>query len=73
MCAATSVCDPLRGADWRSERGRRRGSLGCWEGVSSGSGPSAGGGTLVDLDVAVFQRVCGLLGTEVGSIVLIWR
>ena len=49
------------------------GSLGCWEGVSSGNGPSAGGGNLVDLDAAVFQRVCGPLGTGVGSIVLSWR
>lgn len=49
------------------------GSLGCWEGVSSGNGPSAGGGNLVDLDAAVFQRVCGPLRTGVGSIVLSWR
>lgn len=49
------------------------GSLGCWEGVSSGNGPSAGGGHLVDLDADVFQRVCGPLGTGVGSIVLSWR
>jgi hypothetical protein len=49
------------------------GSLGCWEGVSSGNGPSAGGGNLVDLDAAVFQRVCGPLGTGIGSIVLSWR
>jgi hypothetical protein len=49
------------------------GSLGCWEGVSSGNGPSAGGGNLVDLDAGVFQSVCGPLGTGVGSIVLSWR
>jgi hypothetical protein len=49
------------------------GRLGCWAGVSSGNGPSAGGGNLVDLDAAVFQRVCGPLGTGVGSIVLSWR
>jgi len=49
------------------------GSLGCWEGVSSGNGPSAGGGNLVDLDAGVFQGVCGPLGTGVGSIVLSWR
>lgn len=49
------------------------GSLGCWEGVSSGYGPSADGGNLVDLDAAVFQRVCGPLGAGVRSIVLSWR
>ena len=49
------------------------GSLGCWEGVSSGNGPSAGGGNLVDLDAGVFQSVCGPLGAGVGSIVLSWR
>lgn len=49
------------------------GSLGCWEGVSSGYGPSAGGGNLVDLDAAVFQRIGGPLGTGVRSIVLSWR
>jgi hypothetical protein len=49
------------------------GSLGCWEGVSSGNGPSAGGGNLVDLAAGVFQSVCGPLGTGVGSIVLSWR
>ena len=49
------------------------GSLGCWEGVSSGYGPSASGDYLVDLDVSVFQRTCGPLSTGVGSIVLSWR
>ncbi len=49
------------------------GGLGCWEGVSSGYGPSAGGGNLVDLDAAIFGRICGPLGTGVRSIVLSWR
>jgi len=49
------------------------GSLGCWEGVSSGHGPSADGGNLVDLSPEVFRRVCGPLGIVVGSIVLSWR
>jgi hypothetical protein len=49
------------------------GRIGCWEGVSSGYGPSAGGGNLVDMDAAVFRRVCGPLRTGVGSIVLSWR
>ena len=49
------------------------GRLGCWEGVSSGHGPSADGGNLVDLSPEVFRRVCGPLGVGVGSIVLSWR
>ncbi len=49
------------------------GSLGCWEGVSAGYGPSASGGHLVDLDAAVFRRICGPLGVGVGAIVLSWR
>jgi hypothetical protein len=49
------------------------GRLGCWQGVSSGHGPSADGGNLVDLSSEVFQRVCGPLGVGVGSIVLSWR
>ena len=49
------------------------GRLGCWAGVSSGHGPSADGGNLVDLSSEVFRRVCGPLGIGVGSIVLSWR
>ena len=49
------------------------GRLGCWQGVSSGHGPSADGGNLVDLSSEVFRRVCGPLGVGVGSIVLSWR
>ena len=49
------------------------GRLGCWQGVSSGHGPSAGGGNLVDLSEEVFRRICGPLGIGVGSIVLSWR
>ncbi len=49
------------------------GRLGCWEGVSSGHGPSADGGNLVDLSSEVFRRICGPLGIGVGSIVLSWR
>jgi hypothetical protein len=49
------------------------GRLGCWEGVSSGYGPMADGGHLVDLDAAIFRRLCGPLGTGVASIVLSWR
>ena len=49
------------------------GRLGCWEGVSSGHGPSADGGNLVDLSSEVFRRVCGPLGIGVASIVLSWR
>lgn len=49
------------------------GRLGCWAGVSSGFGPSPDGGNLVDLDASIFQRICGPLGTGVGSIVLSWR
>ena len=49
------------------------GSFGCWEGVSAGYGPSANGGHLVDLDAAVFRRICGPLGVGLGAIVLSWR
>jgi hypothetical protein len=49
------------------------GRIGCWEGVSTGYGPSRDGGNLVDLDAAVFRRICGPLGVGVGSIVLSWR
>ncbi len=49
------------------------GRLGCWAGVSSGFGPSPDGGNLVDLDASIFRRICGPLGTGVGSIVLSWR
>ena len=49
------------------------GRLGCWQGVSSGHGPSADGGNLVDLSSEVFRRICGPLGVGVGSIVLSWR
>ena len=33
------------------------GRLGCWEGVSSGHGPTADGGNLVDLSSEVFRRI----------------
>jgi hypothetical protein len=49
------------------------GRLGCWEGVSTGYGPTASGGNLVDLDAAVFRRICGPLGVGVGAVVLSWR
>jgi hypothetical protein len=49
------------------------GRLGCWEGVSAGYGPSPDGGHLVDLDAAVFRRVCGPLAGGVGLVVLSWR
>jgi len=49
------------------------GRLGCWAGVSTGYGPTASGGNLVDLDAAVFRRICGPLGVGVGAIVLSWR
>ncbi len=49
------------------------GRLGCWAGVSTGYGPTASGGNLVDLDSAVFRRICGPLGVGVGAIVLSWR
>ena len=49
------------------------GRLGCWEGVSSGYGPSPDGGNLVDLDAAVFRRINGPLSTGVGEVVLSWR
>jgi len=49
------------------------GRFGCWAGVSTGYGPTASGGNLVDLDAAVFRRICGPLGAGVGAIVLSWR
>jgi hypothetical protein len=49
------------------------GRLGCWEGVSSGYGPSQNGGNLVDLDTAIFRRINGPLSTGVGEVVLSWR
>ena len=49
------------------------GRLGCWAGVSSGFGPSPDGGNLVDLDASIFQRICGPLGTGVGSVMVSWR
>lgn len=49
------------------------GRLGCWAGVSTGYGPTASGGNLVDLDAAVFRRICGPLGVGVGAVVLSWR
>ena len=49
------------------------GRLGCWEGVSSGYGPSPDGGNLVDLDAAIFRRINGPLSTGVGEVVLSWR
>jgi hypothetical protein len=49
------------------------GRLGCWEGVSTGYGPTASGGNLVDLDAAVFRGICGPLGVGVGAVVLSWR
>ncbi len=49
------------------------GRLGCWEGVSSGYGPSPHGGNLVDLDAAIFRRINGPLSTGVGEVVLSWR
>jgi hypothetical protein len=48
------------------------GSLGCWKGVSSGYGPKASTGYLVDLDAAIFERICGPLSQGVGDIVLSW-
>jgi len=57
----------------RGTRIRVCGRLGCWEGVSAGYGPSPAGGNLVDLDAAVFQRICGPLATGVGSVALAWR
>jgi hypothetical protein len=49
------------------------GRLGCWQGVSSGYGPSPDGGNLVDLDAAIFRRINGPLSTGVGDVVLSWR
>jgi hypothetical protein len=49
------------------------GRLGCWEGVSTGYGPSPDGGNLVDLDAAIFRRINGPLSTGVGDVVLSWR
>jgi hypothetical protein len=49
------------------------GRLGCWEGASSGYGPSQNGGNLVDLDAAIFRRINGQLSTGVGEVVLSWR
>ena len=48
------------------------GRLGCWEGVSTGYGPSPDGGNLVDLDAAIFRRINGPLSTGVGDVVLSW-
>lgn len=49
------------------------GSRGCWAGVSAGYGPTESGGMLVDVDAAVFRRICGSLAIGVGTIVLSWR
>jgi hypothetical protein len=49
------------------------GPHGCWTGVSSGYGPAPADGGLVDLDAAIFERICGPLRTGVATIVLSWR
>lgn len=36
-----------------------RGPLGGWTGVSWGYGPAASTGRIVDLDVTVFEMICG--------------
>jgi hypothetical protein len=49
------------------------GARGCWEGRSYGYGPQESTGKLVDLDVAIFERICGPRSVGVADVVLYWR
>lgn len=49
------------------------GPRGCWEGRSYGYGPKESSGKLVDLDVTIFERICGPRSIGVADVVLYWR
>ena len=48
------------------------GDKGCWEGRSYGYGPQESTGKLVDLDLAIFERICGPRSIGVADILLYW-